>query len=242
MKRFRIGIFSIAIASLGALAPAALAQSIADAGFSSSNVVSPLPSTPQPQLDLIYKRPTEKQKFHSYLFDAFGPYAIAGAAVTGALDQANNAPHEWGQGWGAYGERVGSNFGIAMVTTTTRYALAEAFHEDTIYYRCGCKGVLPRLRHAAISTVTARYGEDGRRRASVAAIVAPFAGSMTAIYGWYPDRFGAGDGLRMGSYAVLGSFGGNVASEFLYGGPHTLFLRGARSASPTTETVASSTP
>jgi hypothetical protein len=31
---------------------------------------------------------------------------------------------------GAYGERVGSDFGIAMVTTT-RYALAEAFREDT---------------------------------------------------------------------------------------------------------------
>jgi hypothetical protein len=242
MKRFLIGIFWIAVASLGTLAPAGVAQSVADTNFPTSDAASSLPSKPQPQLDLIYKRPTEKAKLHSYFFDAFGPYAIAGATVAGALDQAHNTPREWGQGWGAYGERVGSNFGIAVVTTTTRYALAEAFHEDTIYYRCECKGVLPRLRHAAISTVTARHGDDGRRRVSVAAIVAPFAGSMTAIYGWYPGRFGAGDGLRMGSYAVLGSLGGNIASEFIYGGPHTLFGRNDRSASSGAVSVASSNP
>ena len=47
-----------------------------------------------------------------------------------------------------------------MVTTTTRYALAEAFHEDTLYYRCDCHGIFPRLGHAVISTVTARHGQD----------------------------------------------------------------------------------
>ena len=47
--------------------------------------------------------------------------------------------------------------------TTTRYALSEALREDTLYYRCECKGVFPRLRHAVISTFTARRGVDGHR-------------------------------------------------------------------------------
>ncbi len=49
-----------------------------------------------------------------------------------------------------------SNFGINLVTQTTRYGLAEVFHEDTLYYRCECDGFGHRLEHALISTVTAR--------------------------------------------------------------------------------------
>jgi hypothetical protein len=240
--KIRILILLISTASLGALAPSGKAQSAAGTSISSSNTVSPFPNKPQPQLDLAYTRPTEKAKLHSYLFDTFGPYAIAGAVVMGALDQADNTPPAWRQGWGAYGERVGSNFGIEMVTTTTRYALAEVLREDTLYYRCECRGVLRRLRHAAISTVTARHGEDGHRRLSFAAIVAPYAGSMTAVYGWYPSRYGATDGLRMGNYALLGSLGGNIASEFIYGGPHTLFRHVDLHASPGTDSAANSNP
>ncbi len=223
MKMFRFGFLLIAIANLGALAPAGKAQSVTDTGFSSSSAVSPLPNKPQPQLDLVYSRPTEKMKLHSYLFDTFGPYAIAGAAVAGALDQAENTPREWGQGWGPYSERVASDFGIEMVTTTTRYALAEAFREDTIYYRCECKGIFRRMEHAVISTVTARHGEDGHRRLSFPALIAPYAGTTTAIYGWYPGRYDVKDGLRMGNYALLAFMAGNIAREFIYGGPHTLF-------------------
>src|SRR5271155_1419630 len=108
MKKFRIVILLMVTASLGALAPPGKAQSATGAGISSSNAVLSLPSEPQPQPELAYRRPTEKAKLHSYLFDTFGPYAIAGAAVMGALDQADNVPPEWGQGAAAYGERVGS--------------------------------------------------------------------------------------------------------------------------------------
>jgi hypothetical protein len=242
MKSFRIGILLAAAASLGALAPPGNAQSPAGTGFSSSDTVSPLPTKPQPKLELAYRRPTEKAKVRSYLFDTFGPYPVVGAAIMGAIDQADKIPPGWGQGAGAYGERVGSNFGIEMVTTTTRYALAEALREDTLYYRCECTGVLRRLGHAVISTVTARYGDDGYRRLSFPALVAPYAGSMTAVYGWYPSRYGAKDGLRMGSYALLAFAGGNIAREFIYGGPHTLFGRANRSLSPGTNSVASSNP
>ena len=51
------------------------------------------------------------------------------------------------------------------------------------------------------------------------------AGTMTAVYSWYPSRFGAEDALRMGNYTLLGYVGANVALEFLYGGPHTLLSK-----------------
>ncbi len=48
---------------------------------------------------------------------------------------------------------------------------------------------------------------------------------MTAVYGWYPSRYGAKDALRMGNYTMLGLAGANVSLEFLYSGPHSLLGR-----------------
>ena len=134
-------------------------------------------------------------------------------------------PPEWGQGAEGFGKRFGSNFGIAAIGTTTRYGLAEAFREDTLYYRCECRGPFPRLRHAVVSSLTGRRGQDGHRVFSLSAFAAPYASSTIAVYGWYPDRFGAKDAFRMGNYGLLSYVGSNIAMEFLYGGPHALMAR-----------------
>ena len=221
MKRYWLSALLIAVAGLGPTAPVGRAQA-AEAVSSSGSPGATSESTTRPKMDLTYKRPTEKTKLKNYLFDTFGPYSLAGAALLGGVDQEDKTPPEWGQGAAAYGERVGSYFGIATITTTARYALAAALREDTLYYRCECKGLFRRLGHAVISTVTARHGDDGQRRLSFPALFAPYAGSMAGVYGWYPSRFGARDGLRMGNYTLLAFGGINIAREFLYGGPHTL--------------------
>lgn len=162
-------------------------------------------------------------KLQNYFFDPYGPYPIVGTALAAGINQVDNTPPEWKQDAEDYGKRFGSDFGIATVTTTTRFALAEAFHEDTLYYRCQCKGFFPRLSYAMISTFTSRRGKDGHRVFSLPALVAPYAGTMTAVYGWYPGRYDARDGFRMGNYSLLGYVGGNIALEFLYSGPHSWF-------------------
>jgi len=188
-----------------------------------------------------YHRPTEKEKLKNYAFDSFGPYAILGSLAIAGIQQAKTAnatphnsgiPPDWGQGWDAYGARVGSNFGIHLITQSARYTLAQVFREDTIYYRCECSGFLPRVKHALISTVTARRGEDGHRVFSFPAIAAPYAGTEAAALLWYPGRddlrprgYGAMDGFRMGNYNLLIQGGMNLALEFIYGGPHTFLGR-----------------
>jgi len=213
----------LAVAAMAVLSRSANAQLVADSVTPSSPAVSVSQAALLPQV--AYARPTQKMKLRGYLFDAFGPYPIVGAALAAGINQGDNTPPEWKQGAEAYGKRFGSDFGIAGITTTTRYALAAAFREDTLYYRCQCKGVLPRLSHAIISTFSARRGDNGHRVFSMAAVVAPYAGTMTAVYGWYPDRYSAKDALRMGNYSLLGYVGGNIALEFLYGGPHSLLSR-----------------
>lgn len=147
-------------------------------------------------------------------------------ALFGAgIEQAYKTPPEWGGGADAFATRFGSQYGIQFVTTSSRYILAEAFREDTLCYRCSCSGIMPRLEHAIISTVTARRGDNGHRVFSLAALGAPYAGAMTATLAWYPSRYQPMDGFRMGNYNLLAAAGQNVALEFIYGGPHTFLGR-----------------
>ncbi len=221
MKMRRPMLLLLASAGIAVLPTLARAQALIDSPDSTGTVAST--TTAQP--DLTYTRPTERTKIENYLFDAFGPYPAAGAAFAAAIGQGRDTPPGWGQGAEAYGKRFGSAFGIAAISTTMRYGLAEAFREDTLYYRCECKGVFPRLRHAVISTLSARRGQDGHRVFSFPALIAPYAGSMTAVYAWYPDRYNGKDAFRMGNYTMLGYVGGNIALEFLYRGPHSMLRR-----------------
>ena len=205
---------------------AALPGLVAAQALSDSTDPSVVPGIPiRLQTDLTYIPPTQSTMFHNYVFDAFGPYPVSAAALTAGLNQFTNSPPEWRQGVEGYSKRFGSDFGIIAVGTTARYGLAEAFKEDTMYYRCECSGVFPRLSHALISTLTARRGEDGHRVFSIPSLIAPYAGTMTAVYGWYPRRYGARDAFRMGNYSLLGYMGGNISLEFFYSGPHSLLNR-----------------
>jgi hypothetical protein len=221
MKLRRIMFSLLVIADLALLPVLARAQSSADFKDSSGTAAS----TASGQIDLAYVRPTQRTMGINYVFDAFGPYPIAGAAFGAGINQANNTPPEWNQGVEGYAKRFGSNYGIAMVATTTRYGLSEAFKEDAMYYRCECAGIFPRVRHALVSTLTARRGEDGHRVFSIPALVGPYAGTMTAAYGWYPNRYGAKDAFRTGNYSLLAFAGENIALEFFYSGPHSLLHR-----------------
>jgi hypothetical protein len=214
-------IFLPVIATLAALPVLARSQGLAQAGDSSAATVA----APVAQPDLTYERPAVRTRVNNYIFDAYGPYPIVGVGFAAGINQFSNAPPEWGQGAQGYGKRFGSDFGIAGIGTTSRYGLAEAFKEDTLYYRCECSGLFPRLRHAMISTLTARRGQDGHIVFSFPALVAPYAGSMTAVYGWFPSRFGAKDAFRIGNYNMLAYMGGNIALEFFYSGPHSLLSR-----------------
>ncbi len=214
------------------------AQSAAGAGTSSGQQQTTPPVQQKPSHPPIlshraatvqpgqpYQRPSETDKLRGYIFDTFGPYAFLSAVSVAGIQQARNKPPDWGQGWGAYGDRVASDFGVNLVTQTTRYGLAELFREDTLYYRCECTGFGRRLEHALISTVTARRGADGHRTFSFTALAAPYAGTEAAALLWYPSRFDASDGFRMGNINLAVQAGYNIAFEFIYGGPHTLLAK-----------------
>ncbi len=202
------------------------AQSVADSAevppapvVSNAVIAAPAPGTP------VYVRPNATVRFHDYLYDSFGPYPAIMAAATAGINQWTDSPPDWQQGFKGYSERFGSNLGITMVSNTTQYALSEAFKQDSLYYPCTCRGFFPRLRHAVLSTVIARGGDDGHSVFAFPALVAPYAGTTAAIYGWYPNRFDAEDAFRMGNYRLLGYIGSNLSIEFLPSTGHALMTR-----------------
>lgn len=241
MNALRFTALLLALTLLGTLPPLVRSQTT---GVASASIPvaddAAWPTLNHMQPDPVYKQPTEKMRLRTYLFDAFGPYPIVGAAAVAGVNQYEGTPPEWGQGAGAYSRRFGSNLAIAGITTTMRYALAKALREDTVYYRCLCKGFFPRIGHALVSTVTSRRGAEGRRRLSIPALVAPYTGTMTAVYAWYPERYGAKDALRMGNFNLLAFAGSNLALEFIYGGPHTIFGRIHRPAPSEAESTSAS--
>lgn len=167
-----------------------------------------------------YERPDFHRRFHTYLLSTFGPIQMVTLAAGSAISHADNVPPEWGQGWGPYGQRFLSDVGSSTVNGTTNFLLGEALHLDTKYYPCTCKGIWPRVRHALISSVTARAGDDGHRVFSPPAVVSPYAGAFSTL-AWYPARYGLKDAFRTGNYDLLDGVGMKIALEFL----HPLFRK-----------------
>ena len=214
------------------VAPGGTASAESSSVFAAA-LPSPFPEASSSSLDSAitpaatgaYVPPTQAQRFRNYTWNALGPVAFAGSSIAGAIDQAFNFPHAWGQGADAYGARVASNLGISLVTATAQYSLAEAFHEDTAYYRCTCKGFFPRFLHAAVSTVASRRGTDGHYAFSPALSFSPLVGPMLAANSWIPGHDGPTLGFHMGVHNLMGQFGQDEALEFLYGGPNTFLGR-----------------
>ena len=191
---------------------AARPQNLADPpeAAPAQSFVSPLTSSG-------YTPPSESDKLHNYLYEAFGPYPLIMSAIVSGYHQARRNPPDWREGLPGYGARYASDFGISVVNVSTRYTLAEAMNQDVYYYRCSCKGVWPRLKHAVASTVIARNQIDGRSVFALPSVVAPYAGPLVATQVWYPPRYGPKDAFRMGNYGLLDFTIGNIGLEFLPG-------------------------
>jgi hypothetical protein len=184
-----------------------------------------LPAMPEPSPNPVNEtvdssrsstgRPGPSVVFHDFMMSAAGPYSVALGAFTAAIHQATNDPPEWKQGFGALSERFGSNMGISAVASAARVGGGALLNQDPSYHRYHCKGVPKRLAHAVFSTAIAHQRSNHNAVLSIPSLAAPYAATMTAVYAWYPERYGAKDAFRMGNYNLLGTVGTNITFEFL---------------------------
>jgi hypothetical protein len=117
----------------------------------SSDTVSNAVATP---LDSPHTRTTEKVKFHTCLFSAFGPCRISSAVLLVGVKQPECSPPGCGQELGAYGGQLRFNFCITGVAPTTSYMPPEVFREEALCYHRGWKDS---LRSGSATSSPSRY-------------------------------------------------------------------------------------
>lgn len=156
---------------------------------------------------------TQKTRFQQYVLYVAGPLPILGEIAGSGINQWTNTPQEWGQGWDAYGQRLGSNLAYNAIRQTIGYGISVALGEDNRYFASHKHGAA-RIGYALVSTVAATQS-DGRRRFSAASI-AGVAGASAAASVWGPPSYkGMGNisknaGVSLGVTAAF-----NVFREFL---------------------------
>ena len=130
------------------------------------------------------------------------------------FSQWENTPKEWGQGWGAYGERFGSNLAYNAVRQTITYGTSIAFREDNRYFASHKHGFWARTGYAVLSTVTARH-PDGREAFSVSSVTGIVGASAISSI-WGPRSWqGVGNISENAGISFATTAGFNIVREFL---------------------------
>ena len=159
---------------------------------------------------------TAKMKFELALRVSTDPVTAAGVAFVSASRQAANSPR-YGQGWGAYGERVGSTaadgFSDIMIGGAI---LPSLLHQDPRYFYQGTGTTGSRIRHAMFSPFIAK-GDKGKWQPNYSSLGGNLASS--ALSNLYYPQANRGPGLIFGNLAIgtAERIGASLAQEFLIG-------------------------
>ena len=143
----------------------------------------------------------------------FSPLVPVRAIFTGAFDQLSNEPEAWGQGWDAYGRRVGNRWARNGVRNGIESASAAVLGFEQRYIQCDCDGAVRRARHAlAMNFVT--YDRRGRWVPNVPRVGSTIASEFIGRSWLPPETRSAGKTFtELGLQILTGSLV-NVWKEF----------------------------
>jgi hypothetical protein len=156
---------------------------------------------------------TEKERFGLYASLTFGPTAGLASLSGGAISQALDSPHEWGQGAGPYGLRVASSYGSTFIAQTITYGTSAVFRDDNRYFRSNKERFKARLAHVLVSPYQA-HGNAGQVRFSASSFLGGVGGAAIPL-AWSPGSWQGWDNVAV-NYAIwYGAVAGiNLVREF----------------------------
>jgi hypothetical protein len=132
---------------------------------------------------------SSKQKFRLATAGVFDYFTFPFIGALAAIDQANNSPKSWGQGWGSYGQRYGASFadnGIGTYMTTAIFP--SMLHEDPRYYTMA-KGSFSHRAYHAINRLFVTRTDSGGERFNTSEIVGnAVAAAFSNVYHAPEDR------------------------------------------------------
>lgn len=153
----------------------------------------------------------EKLRYDAHhLFDIDN---IIFAGMGAALDQARDRPSEWGQGWGAYGQRYASHLGQYAVQRSIMFPVQAIDHEDTRYFRSKRTSYKGRIADAFLHTIW-RHDDAGGMMPAYSEFLGDYGAAAISRL-WWPSRFHNGSSIFVaGSNTMLIDAGINVFHEF----------------------------
>lgn len=161
-----------------------------------------------------YKPLTGAQRWELWVNNNFkNPRNYARCVLFTIPEHTSNKPPQWGQGWDAYGVRVGSRFARLTLSASLHYGIAAAIGHDPRYIACrGTCGTWKRLRHAFLYEFVT-YNRTGKAVFNISSVAGQL--SSEAIAGtWLPDR-SVGHQVKTGVVEQLTfAWVANVVKEF----------------------------
>lgn len=157
---------------------------------------------------------TVGEKFNNRIVGSLSFRGLLGNLVGAAIGQATNTPSEWGQGWGAYGERYASGLGGTLSRQFFAFTLESALHEDPRYFPSEERTRGARIKNVLKSVVITRTDSGADQFAYGRVISALGAGQLVNV--WQPRSTShVSDGIER-AFIVLGVDAGfNLMQEFL---------------------------
>jgi len=151
---------------------------------------------------------TPKLKFRLATKTMVDPITILGSAFVASVDQAGDTP-DYGQGWGAYGQRFGANYANGLTDIFIGGAiLPSLLHQDPRYFYKGEGSNKSRVLYALLTPLRTK-GDNGRWQPNYSGLGGYLASG--AIANAYYPASNRGVGL------VFSTFGVDIAADMANG-------------------------
>jgi hypothetical protein len=153
-------------------------------------------------------------KFKIFVNQSISPAYILAAGVSGAVNQATNSPGATGQGWDAYGTRVG--FAMARASSSSffgTFLFASILHQDPRFFPDNRPALGRAIKYSAERLVVTR-SDSGKNVFNASGMLGPLAAEALAnVYLPQHEQTGARTAERYGS-DLAWRFAGNMFREY----------------------------
>ncbi|HXH66904.1 MAG TPA: hypothetical protein VNI81_06860 [Candidatus Limnocylindrales bacterium] len=153
-------------------------------------------------------------KFKIFVNQAISPAYILGSGVSAAVNQATNSPSAPGQGWEAYGTRVG--YSMARASSTSffgTFVFASMFRQDPRFFPESHPSLLRAIKYSAVRIVVTR-SDKGNDVFNSSGLLGPLAAeALSNSYLPRSEQTGARTMERYGS-DLAWRFAANIFKEY----------------------------
>jgi hypothetical protein len=153
-------------------------------------------------------------KFKIFINQGISPAYVLGAGLSAAINQANNSPGSTGQGWEAYGTRVG--YSLARASSTSffgTFVFASMLRQDPRFFPESHPGFLHAIKYSAERIVITR-NDKGNDVFNSSGLLGPLAAeALSNSYLPRSEQTGARTMERYGS-DLAWRFAANIFKEY----------------------------